>query len=118
MHRFIMAQEGIPSFVQSLIILPKTRKYGKTFMMPLEQTIAGTPTAPKKGFMAIFAAIEAAAPARRLSRSQRTQQTGCKNYNDMLWARSDKALCSRVALQQKGCVCCGVSWVSATNLPG
>ncbi len=53
--------------------------------------------------MAIFAAIEAAAPARRLSRSQRTQQTGCKNYNDMLWARSDKALCSRVALQQKGC---------------
>jgi len=48
MHRFIMAQEGIPSFVQSLIILPKTRKYGKTFMMPLEQTIAGTPTPQRR----------------------------------------------------------------------
>lgn len=51
-RRAFMKQEGIPGFVQSLIILPKTKKYTKLYVDPIQYVVAGTPPPEKKSFLA------------------------------------------------------------------
>lgn len=41
--------------MQSLVILPKTKKYGRLHVDPIERAISSTPPPAKKGFLAIFA---------------------------------------------------------------
>jgi hypothetical protein len=47
-----IVQEKIPGFAQSLIILPRTSKYTKLYVQPIQCVVDGKAPVPQKGFFA------------------------------------------------------------------
>lgn len=45
-------QEKIPGFAQSLIILPRTYKYNKLYVQPIQCVVDGKAPVPQKSFFA------------------------------------------------------------------
>jgi hypothetical protein len=45
-------QEKIPGFAQSLIILPRTSKYNKLYVQPIQCVVDGKAPAPQTSFLA------------------------------------------------------------------
>ena len=46
------AQEKIPGFAQSLIILPRTKKYNRLYVQPIQCVVDGKAPEPQKSFLA------------------------------------------------------------------
>ena len=50
--RLLAAQEKIPGFAQSLIILPRTSKYERLYVQPIQCVVDGKAPVPQKSFFA------------------------------------------------------------------